>query len=177
MLNITIDPVWPPWFSTRHLLLTGRSQVYDFAFDRLRSVRQDMIIQRTAGPESRAVLERTVRLLAYASFRLCGEPLRLYDPRINDTHLQESLSWLLRCCRSSCSRACSDRKQLSPLRTLSLMDDSDSIRLPAPPAPPALLTLLLRRIAVLLTLSRAPGGPPPPPGLAIWGFSTGVTLI
>uniref|UniRef100_A0A8C4ZJ92 SAC3/GANP/THP3 conserved domain-containing protein n=1 Tax=Gadus morhua TaxID=8049 RepID=A0A8C4ZJ92_GADMO len=71
--------------------------VYDFAFDRLRSVRQDMIIQRTAGPESRAVLERTVRLLAYASFRLCGEPLRLYDPRINDTHLQESLSWLLRC--------------------------------------------------------------------------------
>ena len=97
MLNITIDPVWPPWFSTRHLLLTGRSQVYDFAFDRLRSVRQDMIIQRTAGPESRAVLERTVRLLAYASFRLCGEPLRLYDPRINDTHLQESLSWLLRC--------------------------------------------------------------------------------
>ncbi|CAL8348376.1 unnamed protein product [Gadus morhua 'NCC'] len=76
---------------------TSWNEVYDFAFDRLRSVRQDMIIQRTAGPESRAVLERTVRLLAYASFRLCGEPLRLYDPRINDTHLQESLSWLLRC--------------------------------------------------------------------------------
>ena len=56
-----------------------------------------MIIQRTTGPESRAILERTVRLLVYASFRLCGEPLRLYDPRINDTHLQESLSWLLQC--------------------------------------------------------------------------------
>ena len=98
LLNITIDSLQPPWFLTRHCLsLTRCSQVYDFVFDRLRSVRQDMIIQRTAGPDSRAVLERTVRLLVYASFRLCGEPLRLYDPRINDTHLQESLSWLLQC--------------------------------------------------------------------------------
>ena len=78
-------------------MLTDCSQVYSFVFDRLRSVRQDMIIQRTTGPDSRAILERTVRLLVYASFRLCGEPLRLYDPRINDTHLQESLSWLLQC--------------------------------------------------------------------------------
>ncbi|KAG7283660.1 hypothetical protein CRUP_020433, partial [Coryphaenoides rupestris] len=70
---------------------------YDFAFDRLRSVKQDMIIQRTTGPDCLAILERMVRFLVYASFRLCGEPLRLYDPRINDTHLQESLSWLLQC--------------------------------------------------------------------------------
>lgn len=73
------------------------TEVYDFVFDRLRSVRQDMIIQRVSGPICVAVLERTVRFLIYASYRLCGEPLRLYDPRINDTHLQESLSWLLDC--------------------------------------------------------------------------------
>lgn len=71
--------------------------MYDFVFDRLRSVRQDMIIQRVSGADCVAVLERTVRFLIYASYRLCGEPLRLYDPRINDTHLQESLSWLLEC--------------------------------------------------------------------------------
>ncbi|CAL8307942.1 unnamed protein product [Lota lota] len=76
---------------------TSWHEVYDFVFDRLRSVRQDMIIQRTTGPDCLAILERTVRLLVYASFRLCEEPLRLYDPRINDTHLQESLSWLLQC--------------------------------------------------------------------------------
>ncbi|KAL7860096.1 hypothetical protein SRHO_G00152430 [Serrasalmus rhombeus] len=63
----------------------------------LRSVRQDMVIQRVSGPECASVLERTVRFLLYASYRLCGQPLRLYDPHINDTHLQESLSWLLEC--------------------------------------------------------------------------------
>lgn len=56
-----------------------------------------MIIQRVSGSTCVAILERTVRFLIYASYRLCGEPLRLYDPRINDTHLQENLSWLLDC--------------------------------------------------------------------------------
>ncbi|KAM8887993.1 SAC3 domain-containing protein 1 [Synchiropus picturatus] len=73
------------------------SEVYSFVFDRLRSVKQDMIIQRVSGPDCVAILEQTVRFLIYASYRLCGEPLRLYDPRINDTHLQENLSWLLDC--------------------------------------------------------------------------------
>ena len=72
-------------------------QVYDFVFDRLRSVRQDMIIQRVSGPDCELILEQTVRFHIYASYRLCGEPLQLYDPCINDTHLQESLSWLLDC--------------------------------------------------------------------------------
>uniref|UniRef100_A0A3P8U8L2 Si:zfos-452g4.1 n=1 Tax=Amphiprion percula TaxID=161767 RepID=A0A3P8U8L2_AMPPE len=73
------------------------TEVYSFVFDRLRSVKQDMIIQRVSGSDCVAILERTVRFLIYASYRLCGEPLRLYDPRINDTHLQEYLSWLLGC--------------------------------------------------------------------------------
>ncbi|XP_030640131.1 SAC3 domain-containing protein 1 [Chanos chanos] len=73
------------------------TEVYGFVFDRLRSVRQDMIIQRVSGPDCVAVLERTVRFHVYASYRLCGAPLRHYDPHINDTHLQESLSWLLEC--------------------------------------------------------------------------------
>lgn len=71
--------------------------MYSFAFDRLRSVKQDMIIQRLSGKDCVAILERTVRFHIYASYRLCGEPLRVYDPRINDTHLQEYLSWLFDC--------------------------------------------------------------------------------
>ena len=71
--------------------------MYSFVFDRLRGVKQDMIIQRVSGSNCVAILERTVRFLIYASYRLCGEPLRLYDPQINDTHLQENLSWLLDC--------------------------------------------------------------------------------
>ncbi|XP_029002343.1 SAC3 domain-containing protein 1 isoform X2 [Betta splendens] len=73
------------------------TEVYGFVFDRLRGVKQDMIIQRVSGLNCVAILERTVRFLIYASYRLCGEPLGLYDPRINDTHLQENLSWLLDC--------------------------------------------------------------------------------
>lgn len=72
-------------------------QVYSFVFDRLRGVKQDMIIQRASGLICAAILERMVRFLIYASYRLCGEPLHLYDPRINDTHLQENLKWLLDC--------------------------------------------------------------------------------
>ncbi|KAM4574163.1 SAC3 domain-containing protein 1 [Fundulus diaphanus] len=73
------------------------TEVYSFVFDRLRSVKQDMIIQRLSGKDCVAILERTVRFHIYASYRLCGEPLRIYDPRINDTHLQEYLSWLFDC--------------------------------------------------------------------------------
>lgn len=73
------------------------TEVYSFVFDRLRGVKQDMIIQRVSGKDCVTLLERTVRFLIYASYRLCGEPLRLYDPKINDTHLQENMSWLLDC--------------------------------------------------------------------------------
>lgn len=72
-------------------------QIYSFVFDRLRGVKQDMIIQRVSGSKCVAILERTIRFLIYASYRLCGEPLRFYDPCINGTHLQENLSWLLNC--------------------------------------------------------------------------------
>ncbi|KAJ8277264.1 hypothetical protein GJAV_G00073290 [Gymnothorax javanicus] len=84
--DIAASPALSPW-----------TEVYDFVFDRLRCVRQDMVIQRVSGAEAAALLERMVRFLLYASYRLCEEPLRLYDPRINDTHLQESLGWLLEC--------------------------------------------------------------------------------
>ncbi|XP_077391327.1 SAC3 domain-containing protein 1 isoform X2 [Festucalex cinctus] len=84
--EVAASPHLQPW-----------TEVYSFVFDRLRSVKQDMIIQRAHGPDCVAILERMVRFLMYASYRLCDEPLRLFDPRINDTHLQENLSWLLDC--------------------------------------------------------------------------------
>ncbi|KAJ0032410.1 hypothetical protein NQD34_002491, partial [Periophthalmus magnuspinnatus] len=71
--------------------------VYGFVFDRLRAVKQDMIIQRLSGPCCVTILEQTVCFLVYASYRLCGEPLRLYDPKLNDMHVQENLRWLLDC--------------------------------------------------------------------------------
>ncbi|XP_057175520.1 SAC3 domain-containing protein 1 [Triplophysa rosa] len=86
--DIAASKTFQPW-----------TEVYSFVFDRLRSVRQDMIIQRLSGPECVTMLEKSVRFLLYASYRLCGQPLQYFDPRINDTHLQETLSWLLECYR------------------------------------------------------------------------------
>ncbi len=90
----SVIPLSVIWWPFQACLVYG-PQVYSFVFDRLRSVRQDMIIQRVSGPDCVTVLEKSVRFLLYASYRLCGQQLQYFDPRINDTHLQECLSWLL----------------------------------------------------------------------------------
>ncbi|KAI1891667.1 hypothetical protein AGOR_G00146140 [Albula goreensis] len=110
--DIAASPTLQPW-----------TEVYDFVFDRLRCIRQDMIIQRVSGSECVAVLERTVRFLLYASYHLCEEPLRLYDPRINETHLQESLSWLLDCYSSG-----GEHRNQEEFQALSLLYNLGSAR-------------------------------------------------
>jgi hypothetical protein len=43
-------------------------RVYDFVFDRLRAVQQDMVIQRIGGHDAVHILERNVRFLVYAGY-------------------------------------------------------------------------------------------------------------
>ncbi|XP_046681090.1 SAC3 domain-containing protein 1 isoform X2 [Homalodisca vitripennis] len=69
--------------------------VYEFVTDRLRSVRQDMVIQQPPAAVCCSILEPMVRFHAYAAYRLCEEPLEVYDPHLNATHLNESLKQLL----------------------------------------------------------------------------------
>ena len=45
-------------------------RVYEFVFDRLRAVRQDMVIQRIGGNAAVWILERCVRFLIYTGYRL-----------------------------------------------------------------------------------------------------------
>jgi len=45
-------------------------RVYEFVFDRLRAVRQDMVIQRIGGNSAVSILESIVRFLIYAGYRL-----------------------------------------------------------------------------------------------------------
>ncbi|XP_069501188.1 SAC3 domain-containing protein 1 isoform X2 [Ambystoma mexicanum] len=74
--------------------------VYNFLFDRLRAVRQDMTIQRVGGETCATILEKCVGFLLCAAYRLCTAPLCHFDPRINDIHVQECFGWLRRCYRS-----------------------------------------------------------------------------
>jgi len=45
-------------------------RVFEFVFDRLRAVRQDMVIQRINGNAAIWILEHSVRFLIYAGYRL-----------------------------------------------------------------------------------------------------------
>ncbi|KAJ8927365.1 hypothetical protein NQ314_020140 [Rhamnusium bicolor] len=69
--------------------------VYDFLMDRLRSVRQDMVIQNISRAHYISCLQPIIRFYAYASYRLCEEDINTFDPFINKTHLQECLKRLL----------------------------------------------------------------------------------
>ncbi|RWS15704.1 asparagine synthetase domain-containing protein 1-like isoform X1 [Dinothrombium tinctorium] len=69
--------------------------VYDYVFDRLRAVRQDMVIQGITGNPKIYILENCVLFHLYASYTLCEEELRLFDPFLNNQHLQECLEILL----------------------------------------------------------------------------------
>ncbi|XP_053688480.1 SAC3 domain-containing protein 1 [Sabethes cyaneus] len=70
---------------------------YDFIFDRLRAVRQEMVMQNLSAEKTLQLLEPIIRFLAYSAYRLCEAPISEFDPKICNTHLQECLKKALRC--------------------------------------------------------------------------------
>ncbi|XP_043490954.1 SAC3 domain-containing protein 1 isoform X2 [Polistes fuscatus] len=69
--------------------------VYDFTFDRLRAIRQDLVIQRIGTTMSIQILEPIVRFHTYASQRLSERNINEFNPKINDQHLLECMTQLL----------------------------------------------------------------------------------
>lgn len=72
------------------------SEIYDFLFDRLRSVRQDLVMQDVHGTETINILERAVRFHIYSDYRLCREHIAVFDEKINSQHTQECLKRLIK---------------------------------------------------------------------------------
>ncbi|KAI8503040.1 cell division [Branchiostoma belcheri] len=72
------------------------SEVYNFISDRLRAVRQDMVVQRVKGHTCVTILEQAVRFHVYAAYRLCESSLQQFDPHLNNQQLENCLTWLLR---------------------------------------------------------------------------------
>ncbi|KAI0234071.1 SAC3 domain-containing protein 1 [Lamellibrachia satsuma] len=70
-------------------------RTYEYVFDRLRAVRQDMVMQQVCGTEAVHLLEQISNFHIYAGYRLCTEPIATFDPKMNDTHTQECLKRLL----------------------------------------------------------------------------------
>ncbi|XP_033324274.2 SAC3 domain-containing protein 1 isoform X1 [Megalopta genalis] len=69
--------------------------IYDFLFDRLRAVRQDVAIQRIDVASSISIFEPIVRFLIYSTQRLCDRNISEFDTTINNRHLFECISHLL----------------------------------------------------------------------------------
>ncbi|XP_054270659.1 SAC3 domain-containing protein 1 isoform X1 [Macrosteles quadrilineatus] len=76
---------------------TPWTTVYHFVEDRLRAINQDMVVQQIPPHMSTNILEPIVRFYAYASYRLCEEPIDNFDPHLNSTQLNNSLKHLLVC--------------------------------------------------------------------------------
>ncbi|XP_075232065.1 germinal-center associated nuclear protein-like [Lycorma delicatula] len=63
------------------------NEVADFLCDRLRSVRQDLVVQDVPGPDCLEILEPIVRYHVYAAYRLSGASLSEFDLKSNNDHL------------------------------------------------------------------------------------------
>lgn len=70
---------------------------YDFIFDRLRAVRQEIVIQNLNESLTIELLEPIIMFLAYSLYRLAGVPIGKFDPKICRQHLQECLKKVLTC--------------------------------------------------------------------------------
>ncbi|XP_036338255.1 germinal-center associated nuclear protein-like [Rhagoletis pomonella] len=70
---------------------------YDFIFDRLRAVRQEVVMQQYNERQTLKLLEPMVMFLAYSRYRLCEDQIDNFDTKICNQHLQECLKRAL-CC-------------------------------------------------------------------------------
>ncbi|XP_058125248.1 germinal-center associated nuclear protein isoform X2 [Anopheles coustani] len=72
-------------------------QRYEFIFDRMRAIRQEVVIQDLPAAETLPLLKPIVRFLCLSAYRLCESPISEFDPKICSQHLQECLKKVLRC--------------------------------------------------------------------------------
>ncbi|EZA60969.1 germinal-center associated nuclear protein isoform X2 [Ooceraea biroi] len=100
--------------------------IYDFIFDRLRSIRQDATIQRIDCTTSILLLEPIVRFHIYAAQRLCERNISEFDAKINNKHLSECIKQLLvlydKCDRKDTTDAKSDIEVCEEFKKLTLND-------------------------------------------------------
>ncbi|XP_073410546.1 SAC3 domain-containing protein 1 [Dendrobates tinctorius] len=81
--------------------LSSLAKAYSFVFDRLRAVRQDLIVQRIRGPGGALVLEGSLGFLLCATYLVRDLPLADYDEVLHSTQVRESFAELIECYKGS----------------------------------------------------------------------------
>uniref|UniRef100_A0A1A9WRA9 SAC3/GANP/THP3 conserved domain-containing protein n=1 Tax=Glossina brevipalpis TaxID=37001 RepID=A0A1A9WRA9_9MUSC len=69
--------------------------IYDFIFDRLRAIRQEVVIQNLEDKQIIKLLEPMIMFLAFSRYKLCEETIGNFDEKICELHLQECLKRVL----------------------------------------------------------------------------------
>ena len=70
-------------------------KIYDFMFDRMRAIRQDLVVQGITGKHAVDIFEKTCRFHILSNYKLCESPLEVFDSKINNDHASECLKRLL----------------------------------------------------------------------------------
>ncbi|KAL1132256.1 hypothetical protein AAG570_010213 [Ranatra chinensis] len=70
-------------------------KVYEFLDDRLRAIRQDIILQQPPPSECIPILEPIVRFYAFAAYRHCEDKGDQFDPVLNHGSLLSCLKCLM----------------------------------------------------------------------------------
>lgn len=69
----------------------SKTTVYDFINDRLRSVKQDGIVQRMCSVDWFKLLPPIIRFYSYSAYWFCEEPAEHFDQKLNTDQLIDSL--------------------------------------------------------------------------------------
>ncbi|XP_055843346.1 germinal-center associated nuclear protein [Episyrphus balteatus] len=96
--------------------------VYDFVFDRLRAIRQEIVMQNYDAKATIRLLEPMIMFLAYSRYRLCEESVDNFDPKICEQHLQECLKRVLCCYDEIHAESGFDKMNLSEIRSRNFIE-------------------------------------------------------
>ncbi|KAM4723091.1 SAC3 domain-containing protein 1 [Rhinophrynus dorsalis] len=87
------------WDSVDDRNLARIAEAYTFVFDRLRAVRQDLIVQRVQGHSGALVLEESLGFLLCAPYLARDLPVGSYDEVLHAAQVRESFAELMECYR------------------------------------------------------------------------------
>ncbi|XP_056383043.1 SAC3 domain-containing protein 1 isoform X2 [Hyla sarda] len=85
------------WSSVNYRDLLCLAKAYAFVFDRLRAVRQDLIVQRIRGKGGALVLEGSLGFLLCAPYLVRDLPVADYDEVLHSTQVRECFAELIDC--------------------------------------------------------------------------------
>ncbi|XP_040266182.1 SAC3 domain-containing protein 1 [Bufo bufo] len=90
--------VWP---SVNYRDLSSLAKAYSFVFDRLRAIRQDLIVQRIRGQGGALVLEGSLGFLLCAPYLVRDLSIADYDEVLHCTQVRECFAELMECYRGA----------------------------------------------------------------------------